>query len=90
MSSDNSGKASFICSNINFVETYPEVLSELTRWLKKRVVLTEMLIKERDCEEKSIKCYLQTFLHSLTCLVLLRSCILGPIHWICVICGKTI
>lgn len=42
MSDDNSGKASFNCVKISFVGTYPEVLSELTRWLKKRVVLTEM------------------------------------------------
>lgn len=45
MSSDNSGKASSICLKICFVETYPEVLSELTRRLKKQVVLTEMFIR---------------------------------------------
>lgn len=58
MSSDNSGKASFICLKICLVETYPEVLSELTRWLKKRVVLTEMLSIETILQNKLIICKL--------------------------------
>ena len=58
MSSDNTGKASFICLKIGFVETNPEVLSELTRWLKKRVVLTEMFMRiicEIGCQNMVVR-----------------------------------
>ena len=58
MSSDKSGKASFICLKINFVETYPEMLSELTRWLKMQVVLTERLNADLNTIKKLTICKL--------------------------------